>query len=275
MSAVATLTVARLKENITEARSTMTAATQPSVKRFKSNLTETKRQILSNISDALKDDIELKRREQAKLKAQKLANAKREVAAETTSTSSAWATTSPVRPAFEPGRQPEYCDYRSPRRGSRFSYHSYSHGRPCTCDTPHLRLSPQQWRCSAAEEKEWDYTLPNGGHPERVSKVSFAPDLVTEVRVFERWYQDEYEFSDKYWAKGPVRVTEDFSSVEDDDFEIEFLDATETAKELDLESSDDEDEEEDGVMKDFIFDDIDEAEDEGEDTDGGPLVRMA
>ncbi len=107
----------------------------------------------------------------------------------------------------------------------------------------------------------------------------FPDDPVTEVRVFERWYQDEYVFGDKYWAKGPVRVTEDWSSVEDDEEEMRCLEGGGEGDEgLDIGSSDEEDEDGDEVLGEIGIEEIgfDEAveEDVGKDVDGGPLVRM-
>lgn len=281
MSTTATLTVDGLQENITEAKTTTSFAAPPSVARLRTNLTEKKRQILSNISSALAHDIELKRREQATLTAQKHAPATKPVTVDTTTNANlAQQTTSPSRPALEFGRQPDSCSYRPRRPSSSSLYQNPSpSGRPCSCSIPHLRLQPHQWRSSPAEEKGRDPGVPNGGHATRRAKVMFLDDPVTEVRVFERWYQDEYVFGDKYWAKGPVRVTEDWSSVEDDEEEMRCLEGGGEGDEgLDIGSSDEEDEDGDEVLGEIGIEEIgfDEAveEDVGKDVDGGPLVRM-
>ncbi len=70
--------------------------------------------------------------------------------------------------------------------------------------------------------------MPNGGyHRQRSTKVRFDKLVVTEVREFEMWYEEEYILSDKYWSKGPVRMSEDESSELDDDIEAEWCDAIE------------------------------------------------
>lgn len=275
MTAVATLSIPCLEDKVTET-STLFRNKLPGISpllKSKDNLIETKCNILANISSTLKDDIEKKRQER---KAQKLADATKILA---TKAKRSHPTTWPGAKscsATNVAHQPDYCEYRPQRRSQAFFDQEPSDGRPCECSIPHLRLRPNQWKSTPAEETEWDYSLPNGGPAEREVKVKFADDPVTEVRVFERWYQDEYELSDRYWAKGPVRMTEDWSSRSDDDLEILCLEAADAAKQLVLEDSDVLDHGE----KNFGSDDIDFAIDEDEDrsreeaTDGGPLVRM-
>lgn len=88
---------------------------------------------------------------------------------------------------------------------------------------------------------------------------------MSETRVFERWYQDEYEFGDGYYAKGPVRVTEDWSTAEDDECEVRCLEG------LDLRGGDDDEEYGDEVMGEITIGEIKFGRGDG---DGGPLVRM-
>lgn len=57
--------------------------------------------------------------------------------------------------------------------------------------------------------------------------MRFVEGLVTGCWEFEKWWRDEYEFSERYWAKGPVRCSEDGSSEEDDERECEWVEAME------------------------------------------------
>lgn len=43
------------------------------------------------------------------------------------------------------------------------------------------------------------------------------------MKKFEKWYRDEYEFSDRYWSKAVVRRSEDMASEKDDEVEIRRL----------------------------------------------------
>jgi len=114
------------------------------------------------------------------------------------------------------GQQP-YCSSRTSDPRPR-PYHRSTPDRPCSCGVSHGVPNPKDWQSSLAEAPEWDYSLPNGGHPIGKSKVTFANPLVTIVKEFERWYADIY---------GPFSkrgITNDKSTEADDDAEIQMLD---------------------------------------------------
>ncbi|MDI1488558.1 MAG: hypothetical protein OHK93_007833 [Ramalina farinacea] len=125
------------------------------------------------------------------------------------------------------GQQP-YCTGRSLRYRSGILV---SYGRPCDCPSsshPHHSspIDPRTWRESPAEA-DWDYDLPNGGHPSRTRKVSFADQPVSEVREFERWYEKEYVKSNRYWCRGRLGRSIDQSMPEDDEADIKALEELE------------------------------------------------
>ena len=94
--------------------------------------------------------------------------------------------------------QDHYCTTRS--LGHR--HFTPSLGRHCLCPEPHdhAPISPKNWSQTLVEA-DWNYSLPNGGHPLRVRKVGFADEVVTEVKEFDRWYEAEYIQSTKYWCQ--------------------------------------------------------------------------
>ena len=125
------------------------------------------------------------------------------------------------------GQQP-YCTGRSLRYRSGILV---SYGRPCECpsSSPFHHSSPtnpKTWRDSPAEA-DWDYDLPNGGHPLRARKVKFADQPVSEVREFERWYEKEYVKSNRYWCRGRLGRSIDASTPEDDEADIKALEELE------------------------------------------------
>lgn len=125
------------------------------------------------------------------------------------------------------GQQP-YCTGRSLRYRSGILV---SYGRPCECPLSshpqHFsRIPPKTWSGSPAEA-DWDYDLPNGGHPLRVRTVGFADQPVSEVREFERWYEKEYVKSNRYWCRGRLGKSMDESTPEDDEAEIRALEELE------------------------------------------------
>lgn len=115
------------------------------------------------------------------------------------------------------GQQP-YCRSRSPSSIPR-PYHLPNPNCPCDCRTAHIVPNPKDWQSSLAEEPDWDYNHPNGGHAVRTSKVTFTDPVVTKVREFERWYADSYGIL----SRGGI--TDDQSTEADDDKEIQMLDA--------------------------------------------------
>lgn len=132
------------------------------------------------------------------------------------------------KPMLKPRGQQSYCTFRRDRLGP------YS-GCNCTCSSAHAERSPRDWSSSPAEIDEWDYELPNGGHPPRAVKVRFADPLVTEIQEFERWYCEEYVYGDRYWAKGFPRCSTDESTSQDDDADITWQVAHEKLAELEAE----------------------------------------
>lgn len=119
--------------------------------------------------------------------------------------------------AYKPKTRGEhsYCAARAPDQRRR-PYHEITPNKPCNCDTEHQVRNPRQWQSSPAEESDWDYSLPNGGHSVRAPKVRFADPIVTDVKVFERWYADSY---------GKVVPTQDGSTEAMDEREIEIPNA--------------------------------------------------
>lgn len=125
------------------------------------------------------------------------------------------------------GQQP-YCTGRSLRYRSGILV---SYGRPCECPSsspPHHSspIDPKTW-CESPAEADWDYDLPNGGHPVRERKVKFADQPVSEVREFERWYEKEYVKSNRYWCRGRLGRSIDESTPEDDEADIKALEELE------------------------------------------------
>ena len=125
------------------------------------------------------------------------------------------------------GQQP-YCTGRSLRYRSGILV---SYGRPCECPSsshPHHSspIEPKTWRESPAEA-DWDYDLPNGGHPVRERKVKFADQPVSEVSEFQRWYEKEYVKSNRYWCRGRLGRSIDQSTPEDDEADIKALEELE------------------------------------------------
>lgn len=123
------------------------------------------------------------------------------------------------------GEQP-YCTY---RRGRGYKYYRPSRrgDQDCQCGRRHLAVRPKEWATTPAEIAEWDYNLPDGGHKKRKTKVRFAEPVVTKVTEFQKWFTAEYEFSDRYWSKGPVRMSEDMSTEGEDEMEIRWLEEKE------------------------------------------------
>jgi hypothetical protein len=124
-----------------------------------------------------------------------------------------------------PRGESHYCAYRPAKKYR--AYRANSTRQHCKCGEDHDFIYPDEWRDTPAEA-DWDYSVPNGGyHRQRSTKVRFVERVVSEVREFEMWYEEEYILSDKYWSKGPVRMSEDESSKFDDDIEAEWCDAME------------------------------------------------
>lgn len=197
------------------------AAKQLSISRLQVDIKATREGFLIRVRQALQHDLNIVRQE-LKLERERKKQ-RRTQPIDAGGVSSQRSSHGKTSPAAVVNRQ-DYCDYRPQRRGALTPYRRLSTGRPCTCAVAHPRLHPRDWKCSPAEA-DWDYGLPNGGHPSRNPKVRFADDVGTEVRHFERWYQDEYEYSDRYWAKGPVRPSTDRSSELDDAVNISWDDA--------------------------------------------------
>jgi len=96
----------------------------------------------------------------------------------------------------------------------------------------HRVRSPNDWTSTPAETDDWDYELADGGHAACVPQVRFAEPLVTDVWEFEPWYHDEYIASDRYWKQGPMSLSLDRSTSEDDDLEVLWQDAHEELEKL-------------------------------------------
>ena len=213
----------------------MSCARQLSISHLDVPLRADREQLLSNVQQALQSDLRRVREEIQAEKAKKRAafHAVGEFTVHETVMGKQGMDCLPYPPNTE---QRHYCTHRPPRSGVLLPYNSFSTGRPCTCTVPHFRpLRPRAWQCTPTEEPCWDYTLPNGGHPIRENRVKFAEDPVSEVRESEKWYREEYVESDRYWDRGPVKLTRDGATEEDDEREMVWLEAMEKLEELDIE----------------------------------------
>jgi len=124
----------------------------------------------------------------------------------------------------QPSRgQHNYCSHRAVATKPR-EYRSTLRSLPCKCGVSHKIPDPREWKSSPAEDG-WDYSLPKGGDPVRQpKKVTFAEPMVTKVREFAEWWEDEYGLSDQYHSRGPyLHKSKDPSTEADDDQEIQSM----------------------------------------------------
>lgn len=121
------------------------------------------------------------------------------------------------------GTQP-YCSYREtviPTPEQSLRYAMPSPGQFCECVTPHdYERPPSAWALTPAEtEVESDTEK-----PEKPKTVRFVDGVVTKVQYFEKWWNEEYRDSGRYYSTGPHRRSIDTSTKVEDQWEIERLD---------------------------------------------------
>ena len=116
-----------------------------------------------------------------------------------------------------------YCSYRPvvPFDPST-PYPMQSLGQHCHCVIPHtfvrepsdwgLGLTPAEMVSDSEEPKK-----------EKRKTVRFVAPVVTEVQYFDKWFNDEYRDSGRYWSTGPHRKSTDLATQAEDDLEIERL----------------------------------------------------
>ena len=116
-----------------------------------------------------------------------------------------------------------YCSYRAPiPHDPSTPYPMQSLGQQCQCVIPHqfirepsdwgLGLTPAEIVSDSSELKK-----------EKRKTVRFVPPVITEVQYFDKWFNDEYRDSGRYWSTGPHRKSTDLTTQAEDDLEIERL----------------------------------------------------
>ena len=142
-----------------------------------------------------------------------------------------------ITEASSRGSEP-YCRYRDAtvaRAGDSYQrYPMASPGQYCECDTPHEEqreagswgLTPAETPCDA-DADEPSEAGENAATTRRGKAVRFVAPVVTRVRYFTAWWCDEYRDSARYWSTGPHRCSVDGATEEDDEWEIEMLEAEE------------------------------------------------
>lgn len=124
-----------------------------------------------------------------------------------------------IRVQLPRGEHP-YCSHRAVTTKQR-EYRSPLRRLPCTCGAPHAVPHAKEWKSSPAEDG-WGESLREGGSAIRNTKnVTFRNPIVTRVRVFEEWWEEEYGLSDRYHSRGPFCKSTDLSTKADDDRDIQ------------------------------------------------------
>lgn len=115
-----------------------------------------------------------------------------------------------------------YCSHRAVTTQQR-EYRSPLRRLPCTCGAPHAVPHAKEWESSPAEDG-WDQCLREGGSAIcNTKKITFAEPVVTRVRVFDEWWEEEYGLSDRYHSRGPFCKSTDLSTKADDDRDLQDM----------------------------------------------------
>ena len=138
------------------------------------------------------------------------------------------------------GTQP-YCSYRDAMvphsHHPQLRYPMLSPGQECDCVTPHeFQREARSWALTPAEtplddDDDDDDESTNNTEPTNKTKNSkpkktvrfVAPVVVTQVQYFEPWWCDEYRDSDRYWSRGPTRLSTDTATAENDEWAIKTM----------------------------------------------------
>ena len=116
-----------------------------------------------------------------------------------------------------------YCSYRAviPHDPST-PYPIQSLGQHCQCIIPHeFEREPSEWGLGLTPSEM--VSEPKEPKKEKRKTVRFVAPVVTEVQYFDKWFNDEYRDSGRYWSTGPHRKSTDPTTQAEDDLEIEKL----------------------------------------------------
>ena len=116
-----------------------------------------------------------------------------------------------------------YCSYRAviPHDPST-PYPIQSLGQHCQCIIPHkFEREPSDWGLGLTPAEM--VSEPKEPKKEKRKTVRFVAPVVTEVQYFDKWFNDEYRDSGRYWSTGPHRKSTDPATQAEDDLEIERL----------------------------------------------------
>ena len=117
-----------------------------------------------------------------------------------------------------------YCSYRAviPHDPST-PYPIQSLGQHCQCIIPHkFEREPSDWGLGLTPAEM--VSEPKEPKKEKRKTVRFVTPVVTEVQYFDKWFNDEYRDSGRYWSTGPHKKSTDPTTQAEDDLEIEKLD---------------------------------------------------
>ena len=120
-----------------------------------------------------------------------------------------------------------YCSYRAaiPHDPST-PYPIQSLGQHCQCVIPHQSIrEPSDWGLGLTPAEM--VSDPSEPKKEKRKAVRFVAPVVTEVQYFDKWFNDEYRDSGRYWSTGPHRKSTDLATQAEDDLEIERLETPE------------------------------------------------
>ena len=126
-----------------------------------------------------------------------------------------------AEPPFDSGEP--YCSYRAviPHDPST-PYPTQSLGQHCQCIIPHkFEREPSDWGLGLTPAEI--VSEPREPKKEKRKTVRFVAPVVTEVQYFDKWFNDEYRDSGRYWSTGPYRKSTDPTTQAEDDLEIERL----------------------------------------------------
>ena len=117
-----------------------------------------------------------------------------------------------------------YCSYRAAvTYDPSTRYPMPSLGQLCQCIVPHEFIrEPSEWGLGLTPAET--VSDPQGPKKEKRKTVRFVAPVVTEVQYFDKWFNDEYRDSGRYWSTGPHRRSTDLATQAEDDLEIEKLD---------------------------------------------------
>ena len=116
-----------------------------------------------------------------------------------------------------------YCSYRPafPHDPST-PYPMQSLGQYCECVIPHESIrEPSEWGLGLTPAEM--VSDPKEPKKEKRKTVRFVAPVVTEVQYFDKWFNDEYRDSGRYWSTGRHRKSTDLTTQAEDDLEIEKL----------------------------------------------------